>query len=79
MVFKAFDIFFEIVYGISFLICFLGEVESSESATGYPPYNIRKGSEEDTYIIELALAGFSEEDVTVTVKESNFSWVYNYC
>ena len=41
--------------------------------TNYPPYNIRKGSEEDTYIIELALAGFSEEDVTVTVKESNLT------
>ena len=41
--------------------------------TNYPPYNIRKGSEEDTYIIELALAGFSEEDVTVSVKESNLT------
>jgi len=37
--------------------------------TNYPPYNIRKGAEEDSYIIELALAGFSEEDVTVSVKE----------
>ena len=35
--------------------------------TNYPPYNIRKGAEEDSYIIELALAGFSEEDVTVSV------------
>ena len=41
--------------------------------TNYPPYNIRKGAEEDSYIIELALAGFSEEDVTVSVKESNLT------
>ena len=41
--------------------------------TNYPPYNIRKGKEEDTYIIELALAGFSDEDVTVSVKESNLT------
>jgi molecular chaperone IbpA len=41
--------------------------------TNYPPYNIRQGKEEDTYIIELALAGFAEEDVTVSVKESNLS------
>ena len=41
--------------------------------TNYPPYNIRKGSEEDTYIIELALAGFAEEDVAVSVKESNLT------
>ena len=33
----------------------------------------RKGAEEDSYIIELALAGFSEEDVTVSVKESNLT------
>ena len=41
--------------------------------TNYPPYNIRQGKEEDTYIIELALAGFSDEDVTVSVKESNLT------
>ena len=41
--------------------------------SNYPPYNIRKGAEEDSYIIELALAGFSEEDVTVSVKESNLT------
>ena len=47
--------------------------ESSGLQTNYPPYNIRKGAEEDSYIIELALAGFSEEDVTVSVKESNLT------
>ena len=41
--------------------------------SNYPPYNIRRGAEEDSYIIELALAGFSEEDVTVSVKESNLT------
>ena len=41
--------------------------------TNYPPYNIRQGKEEDTFIIELALAGFSDEDVTVSVKESNLT------
>ena len=41
--------------------------------TNYPPYNIRKGSTEDTFIIELAVAGFGEEDLTVSVKENNLS------
>ena len=41
--------------------------------TNYPPYNIRKGSSEDTYLIELAVAGFSEEDVNVEVKENNLT------
>ena len=41
--------------------------------TNYPPYNIRKGAGEDTYLIELAVAGFSEEDVNVSVKENNLT------
>ena len=39
------------------------------SHQGYPPYNIRK--EGDTkYFIELAVAGLSEEDLEVELKES---------
>ena len=41
--------------------------------TNYPPYNIRKASGEDSYLIELAVAGFGEEDLTVSVKENNLS------
>ena len=41
--------------------------------SNYPPYNIRKGATDDTYIIELAVAGFAEEDVTVSVKENNLT------
>jgi len=36
----------------------------------YPPYNIEKTSE-DTYRISLAVAGFTDEDLTVEVKENN--------
>ena len=45
----------------------------STPQTNYPPYNIRKGSQEDTYLIELAVAGFAEDDLTVTVKENNLT------
>ena len=41
--------------------------------TNYPPYNIRQGAGEDTYLIELAVAGFSEEDVNVEVKDNNLT------
>ena len=36
---------------------------------GYPPYNIRKDGE-TKYFIEMAVAGFSEEDLEVELKES---------
>ena len=47
---------------------FFGDVDRSESATGYPPYNIRK-DEENIYTIEMAVAGFSKEDLEAEIKE----------
>jgi molecular chaperone IbpA len=41
---------------------------SSEAKTStYPPYNVRKV--DDQHILELAVAGFAKEDITITVKE----------
>ena len=36
----------------------------------YPPYNVIKESD-DTFIIELAVAGFSKEDLSITEKDGN--------
>ena len=41
-----------------------------ESAFSYPPYNIEKTGE-DTYRISMAVAGFAEKDLDVTVNESS--------
>jgi molecular chaperone IbpA len=38
------------------------------SQPGYPPYNIEK-TEDDAYRISIAVAGFSDDDLTVEVKE----------
>ena len=46
---------------------------STQQESGYPPYNIRKGKVEDTFLIELAVAGFSEDDLTITVKENSLT------
>ena len=40
----------------------------SETASSFPPYNIRK-DEEEKYTIEMAVAGFSQEDLEVELKE----------
>ena len=50
----------------------LNRVQST-SQSNYPPYNIRKGKVEDTFLIELAVAGFSEDDLTISVKENNLT------
>ena len=41
--------------------------------SNYPPYNIRNGNEEDSYLIELAVAGFGKDDLSVMVKENNLT------
>jgi len=45
-----------------------GDIERNGNATGFPPYNIRK-DEEDLYTIEMAVAGFSKEDLEAELKE----------
>ena len=46
--------------------------QASETTTqqSYPPYNIEK-IDEDTYQISMAVAGFAEPDIEITVKESS--------
>ena len=39
-----------------------------ETASSFPPYNIRKEGDEK-YTIEMAVAGFSQEDLEVELKE----------
>jgi len=43
-------------------------VTNNATSTGFPPYNIRKGGEYN-YTIEMALAGFSKNDIEIEVTE----------
>ena len=45
-----------------------GDIQRPETASGFPPYNIRK-DEEENYTIEMAVAGFSQEDLEIELKE----------
>ena len=44
-------------------------VSNQQSQQNYPPYNVVKHSE-DKFVIELAVAGFREGDITVTVEKN---------
>ena len=46
--------------------------QTNPSRQGYPPYNIRKDGD-TKYFIEMAVAGFSEDDLEVQVKEGILS------
>lgn len=41
---------------------------SAKSSEGYPPYNIERTAE-DAYRITLAVAGFAETDLSITVED----------
>ena len=45
-----------------------GDNHRLETASSFPPYNIRKDGEEK-YTIELAVAGLSQEDLEIELKE----------
>ena len=45
---------------------------STQQESGYPPYNIRK-VDDYNYVIEIALAGFSERDIEVEVADGVIS------
>ena len=42
---------------------------ATETATGYPPYNIERTGDHE-YRVEIAVAGFKPEELSIEVKES---------
>lgn len=60
--------------------------EDAKSISNYPPYNIKK-IDDDNYVIEIAVAGFTKEDITIdmngsllsitgTTKEDNNTYIH---
>jgi len=44
----------------------------SKNIPNYPPYNIRK-TDENTYVIEMAVAGFGESDIEITLEDDRLT------
>jgi molecular chaperone IbpA len=57
------------VVGFDRLAALLDSAAAQDSAAGYPPYNIER-TDENTYRIEIAVAGFRPEELGVEVKEN---------
>jgi len=53
--------------GFDPLLQTLESVSQAAKQASYPPYNIFKSK--DNYVLEIAVAGFGKEDITITVKE----------
>jgi molecular chaperone IbpA len=55
--------------GFDRLFSMLDKTPGFESASAYPPYNIERTAE-NSYRVTLAVAGFSESELTVEAKEN---------
>ncbi|WP_421788251.1 Hsp20 family protein [Hyphobacterium sp.] len=57
------------IVGFDRLANMIDSASKSDPSAGFPPYNIEQLGEND-YRIELAVAGFGEDDLTVEVQEN---------
>ena len=46
--------------------------DMTKNIPNYPPYNIRKTSD-NTYVIELAVAGFAKQDIEITIDDNKLT------
>ena len=70
---RDFERAFQASVGFDSFFSRLFDVDSSATAsTGYPPYNIKKTGEY-AYQIEMALAGFSKDELQVEVADGTLS------
>ena len=51
----------------------LSKIHGHASSSTYPPYNVIKTDDEDTFLIEIAVAGFSKEDLEINVKDQTLT------
>lgn len=55
--------------GFDRLAALLDAAASAEGPAGYPPYNIER-TDENAYRVEIAVAGFKPEELSIEVKEN---------
>jgi molecular chaperone IbpA len=46
-----------------------GEQLANTAISNYPPYNLKK-TEENKYVLEMAIAGFGKQDIEITLEEN---------
>jgi molecular chaperone IbpA len=71
---RSFDLtpFYRSTVGFDRLFNLLDQVGGFDAAPGYPPYNIERTGE-NAYRISVAVAGFSEPELNIEVKENTLT------
>ncbi len=63
---------FRSAIGFDRLARLMDNARNVSDATGYPPYNIEKTGD-DSYVLTMAVAGFSEADIDITAQENTLT------
>lgn len=63
---------FRSAIGFDRLARLMDSARSVSDGTGYPPYNIEKTGE-DSYVLTMAVAGFSEAELEITAQENTLT------
>src|SRR5690349_12224515 len=71
---RTFDLtpFYRSTVGFDRLFSLLDQVSGTDAAPGYPPYNIERTGE-NSYRISVAVAGFSEPELSIVAKENTLT------
>jgi len=63
---------FRTAIGFDRLARLMDNARTVPEANGYPPYNIEKTGD-DSYVLTMAVAGFSESDIEITAQENTLT------
>src|SRR5947209_13173483 len=71
---RTFDLtpFYRSTVGFDRLFSLLDQVSGVDTAPGYPPYNIERTGD-NAYRISVAVAGFSEPELSIVAKENTLT------
>ena len=71
---RTFDLtpFYRSTVGFDRLFSLLDQVSGVDASPGYPPYNIERTGE-NAYRISVAVAGFSEPELSIVAKENTLT------
>ena len=71
---RSFDLtpFYRSTVGFDRLFSLLDQVSGVDTAPGYPPYNIERTGD-NAYRISVAVAGFSEPELSIVAKENTLT------
>jgi molecular chaperone IbpA len=71
---RTFDLtpFYRSTVGFDRLFSLLDQVSGVDTSPGYPPYNIERTGE-NAYRISVAVAGFSEPELSIVAKENTLT------